>query len=101
MSDTKITLEDVRKVARLSRLALDEAALAQMRGELSKILGHVASLNALDVSNVEPTYHAVPMNAPLRADVVQASLPRDEVFASAPKTEAGGFAVPKVMDGEG
>lgn len=101
MSDSKISLEDVRHVARLSRLTLDDGALEQMRKELSKILEHVASLDSLDVSKVEPTYHAVPMNAPLRADVVRDSLRRDEVLASAPKAEAGGFAVPKVMEGEG
>lgn len=101
MSDSKISLEDVRHVARLSRLTLDDAALEQMRKELSKILEHVASLDSLDVSQVEPTYHAVPMNAPLRADIVRDSLHREEVLAAAPRSEAGGFAVPKMMEGEG
>lgn len=101
MSDSKISTDDVRHVARLARLQLSEDAVAQMQKELSKILEYVASLDALDVSGVAPTSHSVPMSTPLREDVVHDSLHRDEVLASAPKSESGGFAVPKVMEGEG
>lgn len=101
MSDSKISTDDVRHVARLARLHLSDDAVLQMQKELSKILEHVASLNALDVSGVAPTSHSVPMSTPLREDIVRDSLHRDEVLASAPKSEGGGFAVPKVMEGEG
>lgn len=97
---TQITLDQVRHVAKLARLALSETELETMREQLSRILGHVASLGALDVASVPPTSHAVPMQAPLRADVVRDSLPRSELLAAAPSTEAGAFAVPKVLDGE-
>ena len=40
------------------------------------------------------------MQAPLRPDVVRDSLPRSELLASAPSTEAGAFAVPQVMEGD-
>jgi len=87
-------------VARLARLALPEADVEKMRAQLDSILGYVAQLDALDVTAVEPTFHAVPMSSPLRADQVRPSLARAEVLAAAPATDAGGFAVPKVMDGE-
>ena len=100
MSGDKITLDEVRRVARLARLALPDAEVERMRSQLDSILEYVAQLDALDVSAVEPTLHAVPMVSPLRADEVRPSLSRTEVLAAAPASEAGGFAVPKVMDGE-
>lgn len=96
----QITLDQVRHVAKLARLALKETELETMREQLSRILGHVASLDALDVASVPPTSHAVPMQAPLRTDIVRDSLPRSELLAAAPSTEAGAFAVPMVLDGE-
>lgn len=96
----KLTLEQVRHVAKLARLALSEPELETMREQLSRILGHVASLDALDVADVPPTSHAVPMQARLRPDVVRDSLPRSELLAAAPSTAAGAFAVPQVMEGD-
>lgn len=98
--EEKITLAQVHHVAKLARLALSDAELETMREQLSRILGHVASLDALDVADVPPTSHAVPMEAPMRPDVLRDSLPRSELLAAAPATEAGAFAVPKVMDGD-
>lgn len=100
MSSAKIDEATVRKVAQLARLALSDEEAARMRAQLDAILGYVASLDALDVRDVEPTFHAVPMDAPLRADVVRDSVSRDELLAAAPKSEAGGFAVPRVLEGE-
>jgi aspartyl-tRNA(Asn)/glutamyl-tRNA(Gln) amidotransferase subunit C len=49
---------------------------------------------------VPPTSHAVPLDAALREDIVRDSLPRSELLAAAPATEAGAFAVPKVLEGD-
>lgn len=100
MSSQKISSDEVRRVARLARLALADADAEKMREQLDSILGYVAQLDALDVSAVEPTLHAVPMASPLRADEVQPSLSRTEVLAAAPASDAGGFSVPRVMEGE-
>lgn len=95
-----ITAAQVRHVAKLARLALPEEELETMRAQLSRILGYVAALDALDVADVPPTSHAVPLDAALREDVVRDSLPRSELLAAAPATEAGAFAVPKVLEGD-
>jgi aspartyl-tRNA(Asn)/glutamyl-tRNA(Gln) amidotransferase subunit C len=96
----KINAAQVRHVAKLARLALSDAELETMRAQLSRILGYVAALDALDVADVPPTSHAVPLDAALRADIVRDSLPRSELLAAAPATEAGAFAVPKVLEGD-
>ena len=98
VSDTKISAEEVAKVAQLARLALTGPELEAAKGDLDAILTYVAELDALDVSAVEPTFHAIPMNAPLRQDVATGCASRTEVLSQAPATEAGGFAVPRVLE---
>ena len=99
MSEPKITLAEVRRVASLARLTMSEDDLRRMQTDMDAILGYMAELDELDVSSIEPTFHAVPMALPLRDDVVVPSLPRDEALSQAPLAEAGGFAVPKVLEG--
>ena len=98
-AEERITLEETRKVARLARLRFDEPELAEMRDALAPILEYVAALSALDVTDVPPTTHAIPMDAPLRPDVPHDPLPRHEALRAAPASEDGAFVVPKVMDG--
>ena len=101
MAQEKISRDQVRHVAKLASLKLDDAEVERLGHELGDILAYMATLDALDVSSVEPTFHSVPLTAPLRADEVVESEPRQVYLDSAPKAEAGGFAVPKVLDGEG
>lgn len=98
MSDPKITLDEVKRVAKLARLAISDDEARRTQAQMDAILGYMAELDALDVRDVEPTFHAVPMDAPLRPDVPGRSLPIDEALAAAPQPEAGGFAVPKVLE---
>lgn len=100
MADAKITLEEVLHVARLARLELTPDEAKQMQGQMDAILGYIDELDELDLSDVPPTFHSIPMNAPLRADVPTRSLDRSEVLAEAPKSEEGGFAVPIVLEVE-
>lgn len=101
MSKPQIDLQQVRHVAELARLALCDEEAQTMRAQLNSILEYMARLDELDVSEVEPTYHTVAMHAALRPDEVRPSLDRDEALSQAPKQEEGGFAVPRVMEGEG
>ena len=98
MSESKISLEEVLHVARLARLELSEAEARQMQAELDSILGYIEELDALDVSSVEPTFHAIPMSAPLRRDVPVPCSDRAEILEEAPQAEGGGFAVPLVLE---
>jgi aspartyl-tRNA(Asn)/glutamyl-tRNA(Gln) amidotransferase subunit C len=95
------TIEQVRHVAQLAALELTDAEAALLCDELGSILEHMAALCAIDVVGVEPTFHPVPVAAPLRADELVPSLPRNEALAAAPESDHGGFAVPRVMEGDG
>ena len=94
-----ISPEQVRHVAKLARLALDEPQLERFAGQLESILGYVAHIGEVDVCNVEPMAHAVPLANVLRDDVVGPSLPLEEVLQNAPEIDGPFFKVPKVIGG--
>ena len=93
-----VTKDDVRKVARLSRIAVDEAHLEELAGELNGILGWIDQLNEVDVSDVEPLTSVVETTLPMREDVVTDGNIPDQVLANAPRTEDGFFVVPKSVE---
>ena len=96
----RISEKEVEHVARLARLSLSADDVTKMQGELEGILAFMATLEKLDTNGVPPTTHSIAMSTPLREDRATASLARSEVLAAAAKSEAGAFAVPKVLDGE-
>lgn len=96
----RIGKAEVQHVARLAHLSLTDEETDTMRAELDSILDSMATLAKLETEGVEPTQHAIQMICPLRADVPRPSLRREEALRAAARTEAGAFAVPKVMEGE-
>jgi aspartyl-tRNA(Asn)/glutamyl-tRNA(Gln) amidotransferase subunit C len=89
---------DVKYVAHLARLALTPEEEIKLSAQLGSILGYIEKLRELDVSNVEPTAHAVPMVNVTRADAIRPSLPHDEALRNAPKQAGGLFIVPKIVE---
>lgn len=91
----------VDHVARLARLDLSEDERAVMLSELQQILGHAEKIQALDLDDVEPMSHSVPMINQVRADEVKPSLTQAEALANAPEVEDHRFKVPRIMEDEG
>jgi aspartyl-tRNA(Asn)/glutamyl-tRNA(Gln) amidotransferase subunit C len=100
MPEELITPDTVREVAVLARLALGPSELSRFAPQFESILGYVRQLNAVDVSNVEPMAHAVPLANVLRDDVVGPSLPLEKVLQNAPESDGPFFKVPKVIGGD-
>jgi aspartyl-tRNA(Asn)/glutamyl-tRNA(Gln) amidotransferase subunit C len=96
----KLSIDDVRHVAKLARLSLDDARLAKLTGELESILGYIDKLAEVDTSNVEPMAHALPVHNVFREDVPQPGLPLDKVLGNAPESDGPFFKVPKVIGGD-
>ncbi|HEX6312090.1 MAG TPA: Asp-tRNA(Asn)/Glu-tRNA(Gln) amidotransferase subunit GatC [Acidimicrobiia bacterium] len=94
---SRITRADVDHVAHLARLALTEEEAEALTAELEAILEYAAEVSALDIHDVPPTAHPMPLVNVLRADEVRPALDRDEVLAQAPGTEDGRFRVPRIM----
>jgi aspartyl-tRNA(Asn)/glutamyl-tRNA(Gln) amidotransferase subunit C len=89
---------DVKYVAHLARIALTPEEEQKFGAQLGNILGYVEKLKELDVSNVEPMAHAVPLVNVTRPDEVRPSLPHEEAMRNAPAQANGLFIVPKIVE---
>ena len=96
----EISRDDVAHVARLARLNLTDEELDLFTPQLAAVLDHARDVGSLDVGDVAPTAHPLPLKNVLRRDVPVASLDRDEVLAAAPSVEDHRFAVPPVLGEE-
>lgn len=93
----RISRDDVAHVARLARLALTEDELDTFTGQLGAVLDHAADVEALDLADVPPTAHPLPLQNVLRPDEPGPTLDPEEVLAAAPAAEDGRFRVPPIL----
>jgi len=89
---------DVGYVARLACIDLTEEETTLFQGQLDQVLHYVAQLDELDVGDVEPTAHAIPVYNVLRKDELGKSLDHAAVMANAPAATDGEVRVPKIID---
>ena len=94
---SKITADDVRKVAKLARLDLPDDTIATYTGQLERILDYVDQLQAVDTEGVPPTTRAVEVVNVTRADTVVPTEVREDLLDQAPQREGDFFRVPKIM----
>lgn len=97
---SRLTRQEVAKVADLARLTLGDDELDVYTDQLAAVLEHAADVAALDLADVPPTAHPLPLVNVLRDDVVGPCLDRDEVLAQAPAVEDGRFKVPAILGEE-
>jgi len=93
-----ISLDEVRHVAKLARLELDESEIVNLQSNLNALLGHFAELQEIDVTGVVPTSHAVAMQNVWADDVAREPLPRDVALRNAAVHRAGLFVVPQIIE---
>jgi aspartyl-tRNA(Asn)/glutamyl-tRNA(Gln) amidotransferase subunit C len=98
MSDSRISLDQVRHVARLARLELVPTDELSLQADLSAILTYVDKLNQLDTSNVEPTAQVGEAGTPMRDDAVLNSPDAEAMLANAPARMNNFFRVPKIIE---
>jgi aspartyl-tRNA(Asn)/glutamyl-tRNA(Gln) amidotransferase subunit C len=100
MASTKIALDkdQVQHVAKLARMTLRDDEVPVVTEQLAKILDHIAQLQELDVSNVEPTAQVGVDRLPLRPDAPKPGVPHDLALSQAPESTGGGFVVPAFVD---
>lgn len=95
---SKLTRDDVLKLARLSRLKLTDEEIEKFRTELSEILDYVEKLNQVDVSGLEPTQQVTGLKNVMRADeVCDYGYMADDLLKNAPATEKPMFKVKRVL----
>ncbi len=92
-----LTKEDVKKIAGLAKIKLNESDLEQYATQLGQILSFVEKLDKLDLKNVEPTSHAVSVTNVFREDVSVVSEVNKKIFEQAPSEEDHLFKVPRII----
>ena len=94
--------DQIRRIARLARIAIGDAESAEVRGRLNRVLGLIDELQAVDTAGIEPMSHPLdallPGGQPLREDKVTEPDRRAAYQAGAPAVEGGLYLVPKVIE---
>ncbi|PKM96489.1 MAG: Asp-tRNA(Asn)/Glu-tRNA(Gln) amidotransferase GatCAB subunit C [Firmicutes bacterium HGW-Firmicutes-1] len=94
----KITKEQVTHVANLARLNLTESEKEHMTKDMESIIAFVDQMNELDITEVIPTAHVIPINNVFRDDKIKPSMDREQLLSNAPSQERGCFSVPKIVE---
>jgi aspartyl-tRNA(Asn)/glutamyl-tRNA(Gln) amidotransferase subunit C len=88
----------VKRIARLARLAVEPQELPHLAGEINAILGFVEQLSEVDVSAVEAMTSVTPIAMKKRQDIVNDGGDAERVLKNAPAREDDYFVVPKVVE---
>jgi len=95
MAIDKKTVEDV---AHLARIELKPQELEKLSQQLQEILNFIDKLKEIDIKDIVPTSHILPINNVLREDIPKGSLTPKEALINAPAKEGSFFVVPKVIE---
>ncbi|MBP7652918.1 Asp-tRNA(Asn)/Glu-tRNA(Gln) amidotransferase subunit GatC [Candidatus Dependentiae bacterium] len=95
---SSISLDEVKKVARLSRLKISDAEAEKFSGQLNAILEYASKINEIDTSEIEPTSHSIPMKNVFREDKIVESYSREQITSNSPQSENGFYKVPKIIE---
>ena len=96
---SKLTREDVLRIAELARLELSDAEVERFSKQISDILGYAEQVRDVDTTDVPPTSHVLGVAPAWREDDPRPSLDRRDALRNAPDADldAGLFKVPKVL----
>jgi aspartyl-tRNA(Asn)/glutamyl-tRNA(Gln) amidotransferase subunit C len=94
----KLTGADIKRIARLARVAVTEPETETIRGELTNIFRLIETMQAVDTSDIEPMSHSQDMVQRLREDRITETNQRELFQSVAPHVEAGLYLVPKVIE---
>ena len=93
-----LTIEEIKQISVLTRIAMTDNELDLMRTQMSAILDSVAILNEVDTENVEPTGHSVDVKSVMRDDEKQDSLTQEETLLNAPQREGSFIRLRAVLE---
>ena len=91
-----ISEDDVRYVAKLARLRIEQDEAARMAGELARILAHIDKMSELELADVPPTAHVLDVVNVTRDDRERPGLSREEALRNAPAVADQCFRVPRM-----
>lgn len=95
---SRISLDEVKHVANLARLAISEEEAEKFQKQLDAIISFAELLNEVDTEEIEPTSHVLDMKNIMREDIAQKGLPVEEVLKNAPDHQDGQVKVPSIIE---
>lgn len=90
--------DEVREIAHLARIKIEDDEIPGYAQQLSKILDFVAQMNAVDTTGVEPLAHPIETAPHNRPDEVLEHDQRESFQSNAPQIENSLYLVPKVIE---
>ncbi|ADR17998.1 Asp-tRNA(Asn)/Glu-tRNA(Gln) amidotransferase subunit GatC [Calditerrivibrio nitroreducens] len=93
-----ITEDNVKHIAKLSKLTFEDKEIGRFVNELNSILDYINKLNELDTSDVEPTSHALDLTNVTRPDIPERVITREEALQNAPDEGYNHFKVPRIIE---
>jgi len=93
-----LSLQDVKKIAKLARIKMSEEEIQKYQGELNKIFDWIEQLSEVNTDNTDPMYSVVQQPLAFRKDEISDGGIRDKVLQNAPDSKYGFFVVPKVVE---
>ena len=93
-----LALEDIRRIANLGHLELNDQEAERMQGELNNIFKMIERIQAVDTEGVEPMPHPHDGSQRLRDDIVREVNDRENNMKNAPEQAEGHFMVPQVIE---
>ena len=94
----KVTAREMEHVAALARLELSDQEEQRLFSDMEKIIGYFETINHLDLSDIEPTSHVMPLENVYREDQVAPSMEREALLANAREADEGCFRVVQVVE---
>jgi aspartyl-tRNA(Asn)/glutamyl-tRNA(Gln) amidotransferase subunit C len=93
----KISKDDVLKLARLSKITLDETQLDKFAKELEELLGYIDQLQSVDTEGLEPTNQVTGLTSVMREDEIKPGVSQNELLKNAPAVENNLIKVRRVL----
>ena len=98
LNDERLSADEVRQIAALARISMNDEEIEIMRGQMVNILNNIDVLNNVDTDGVDPTGHSVDVRSVMREDQSRESLEPQDVLLNAPNSEDGFIRVRSVLD---
>ena len=95
---SKISKEEVKQIAKLAAIEINDEELSQFTQDLDSILNYIEVLNEADVENIEPTSHVHGINNAFRDDISKEPLASQEIIEQAPSSSGTSFKVPRIIN---
>ncbi len=94
----KITTDEVKYVANLAKLYVNEAEAEKLTTEMESIINFANMMSEIDTESIEPTNHAMKVQNVFRDDIIENSYSQEDILKNAPSQDGGCYLVPKVVE---